>query len=354
MTEIVSAYDLEPVLKHLGIEAHERGDEWVAKCPKHYERLGRMDRNPSWSINANTGQHNCFSCGYSGSVLQLIMDHTEMSSWDASRWLRDEGFQTIEIVQVDHEQPEPLPNLAYTPQEEWSAFKRPPKSAREERALSSGACEMYDIRWNDGGFCLPIRTWRGEFLGYQWKKGKRVVNRPDEVRKSSTLFGADVFPGGEVAILLESPLDVARLWCTNHDGGLASFGVFVSRTQTELLLQLTDKIVVALDNDCAGKAQSRMVYERMRHTCPRIRFLNYTGIDAKDIGEMSRHEIDDALRGALLGPEAIAAGLMPAELEKDVRSTARRDGRTKSRGHAAQSSAARKRAAGAQKKRRKS
>ena len=62
------------VLVDLGITSIEQGDELWAQCPQHKERTGREDKNPSWSINKDTGAHFCFSCGYKGSLHNLVRD----------------------------------------------------------------------------------------------------------------------------------------------------------------------------------------------------------------------------------------------------------------------------------------
>ena len=65
--------DMESVLDRLGIEIISiTGDEIKAHCPAHLERKGKLDSNPSWSINADTGAHNCFSCHFRGNVHTLV------------------------------------------------------------------------------------------------------------------------------------------------------------------------------------------------------------------------------------------------------------------------------------------
>ena len=65
--------EMENILERLGIEIIGiHGDEIKGHCPAHLERKGKADSNPSWSINADTGVHNCFSCHFKGNVLTLI------------------------------------------------------------------------------------------------------------------------------------------------------------------------------------------------------------------------------------------------------------------------------------------
>ena len=85
---------IEGVLISLGIETTQRGDELTGLCPMHLERTGRQDNNPSWSMNAETGVHHCFSCGYKGTLLTLVAEIKDFTtSWgnldfdSAKEWL---------------------------------------------------------------------------------------------------------------------------------------------------------------------------------------------------------------------------------------------------------------------------
>ena len=118
--------------------------------------------------------------------------------------------------------------------------------------------------------------------------------------KSRTLFGIERFKA-QVAVLVESPLDVVRL-ASLRPGllthGLASFGAHVSTYQLNLMSRWADTIVIALDNDEAGICAA----ERVARDCPRprggINYLRYEHTNAKDIGDMTNDELEEALTGA--------------------------------------------------------
>lgn len=84
--------NVERLLARFGIEVTERaGSERWALCPAH------EDKKPSWSINVETGQHHCFSCGWGGGVPALVIRalDAEGLAWetqDAWEWLGAHGF----------------------------------------------------------------------------------------------------------------------------------------------------------------------------------------------------------------------------------------------------------------------
>src|SRR5664279_4699980 len=98
-----SPADLEAVLLALEVEGIDSvDDEVIGRCPAHLRRLGKPDVHPSWSVNRRTSVHNCFACGYSGTLLQLVIDQRgDNDAFAAAGWLR--GFELA------------LPELSWTP-----------------------------------------------------------------------------------------------------------------------------------------------------------------------------------------------------------------------------------------------
>ena len=77
-------------LERLGIPARRSGKEWVARCPDP----DHEDRNPSWRIRDEPGTdrhglHNCWSCGYSGSLTTLVVEVLGVDARGAREWLFD-------------------------------------------------------------------------------------------------------------------------------------------------------------------------------------------------------------------------------------------------------------------------
>lgn len=297
--------DIEAALAELGVRVHRSSDdEVVAYCPGHPRRVGREERHPSWSVNRLTGLHNCYSCGFSGTFLDLVMELLYPNDvFRAARWMRQFGINLARARDLtDYESRKVVEEqeVLLVPETRLAMYDpTPPDWALEERRISLEACQHYGVRWNakHDSWIIPVRMPTGELAGWQekWEGRRRFLNDPREMKKSLCLFGLDVFPVGEPAVLMESPLDVLRLYTVGYEGGLSSFGAAVSQTQMRTIVSVTDEMIVALDNDEDGRMHAEELrvgkWERGKLVSPgwrgklHMRFFNYRNNPAKDIGD---------------------------------------------------------------------
>ncbi|MFJ1700378.1 toprim domain-containing protein [Streptomyces sp. NPDC088252] len=289
--------DIPAALADLGLQVMRIiGDEANGKCPKHFERTGKEDRHPSWSCNTNTGVFNCFSCMYTGPFVQLVVDVLDISWDEAVEWVRQRGG--IERVNkilgrgkyIDELLEEQAVQI-FT-EADLALYTTPPLEARRKRGLTEASCKYYGILWDKSRdmWITPIRDRNGKLLGWQEKNERVFKNRPFSIEKSKTLFGFHQFEGG-TAILLESPLDCARLHSVGVKGAVSSYGAAVSDWQMQLLFEYADLIILALDNDRDGWKAAQQLKQRYRGMGRRLAFYNYGASDAKDAGDQSGDEI---------------------------------------------------------------
>lgn len=237
-------------------------DEVFALCPGH------DDHTPnSWSVNRETGNHYCFSCGFKGSFVGLVVRQLKLDPFTASRWVRTHGVELMDVAD--------LPTYAEAVatrgrktrkvgevlgESALALFYRPPWQHLELREITMDACDYYDVLWDieRAGWILPIRTPRGELLGWQYKSKRLFDNYPVAVPKSTCLFGWDTIQETvDTAILVESPLDCLRMLSAGVDptqyAALSSYGSEVSDEQMRLLVTRFGTVILAMDNDSAGK-----------------------------------------------------------------------------------------------------
>jgi hypothetical protein len=305
--------DVEATLYGLSISGSLRGREFTGCCPMHEQRTGKPDSHPSWSINVDTGLFNCFSCGYRGTILTLISDLKGVSV-DEAKGLTIRPDLQVSLSRIpgaykSYPKPEPINEATLF------RFVTPPRWARDRRNLTKDACEAYGVRWNllTESWITPIRDpFDNSLMGWQEKSetDRSFNNYPTGVRKSSALFGYDIFTSGRM-VVVESPLDAVRLMSEGVYGAVATYGAIVSKQQV-MLMSAADEVVFALDNpsiDPAGLKASTQLLHETKGVLKSVKFFNYSGISAKDPGDMTPTEITQGLstaRSRAFGERAIA------------------------------------------------
>lgn len=291
-------------LEELGVtDLRQLGDEINGKCPAHLQRTGKEDKHPSWSVNAESGVHNCFSCGFKGPFVSLVEYLLDLDRGEAATWVRQRGGierakKILGTGMYIHEIPagQNTDTTKNINEASLALYTPPPEEALEKRGIDAGSAEHYGILWDPAKelWITPIRDPDdGTLWGWQAKNERYFRNRPRDVQKSHTLFGLDQF-AGDVAVLVESPLDVPYLHTNDVDGVLATFGSGISHEQMTLVLSVADIVVSAMDNDKAGREANQWLLKNYASRT-RLRFWNYGDSDAKDPGDMLYDEIHQAL-----------------------------------------------------------
>jgi len=311
---LVIPADMEGLLESLALDIDTRlsdEEETWALCPSPNHK----DSKASWSINTDTGLHSCFSCGYKGNLLGLVLDVTGRDVFEANRFIRGFGVDLEKIIQYLAAPASTEPEAVRTFSEDaLDVYGDPPAAQLQERSLSLASCRRYDVVWDqsDSSWILPVRAPQGALVGYQVKRKGYVRNRPIKIKKSHCLFGLDQAEPGAPLVLVESPLDVVRLHTAGVPNGVSSFGVVVSEEQMKLVITHTDRLVLALDNDSAGKKRTQEIltgvsYDRRGKPKQGINWakrlnisvLDYAALDVKDPGDMTDDQIHHAIDTAI-------------------------------------------------------
>lgn len=295
--------DLAELLTSAGVEIRSAGErEITGKCPVHVRTTGKEDRSPSWSINADSGLWICFSCGAKGTLSMLLAELLGTdTTWDVQKFILQNSMNRLNGVQRTEDAP--IVNI-----NEFSRFVRVSDNKCAHRNLDPDLVYQYGVRWNSERrtWAIPIISPSAELKGWQEKRSGSVLNYPKGVEKSKTLFGIERFRS-RTAVLVESPLDIVRFAAVfSRPQALASFGAHVSDAQLSLLNDVADRIIIAMDNDDAGLAASKKIYRRIGTPRRGLLWWNYSGTNAKDIGDMTDEEIDRGLTTATYVPPWVA------------------------------------------------
>ena len=80
------------------VTLRKRGVNYVGLCPFHNEKT------PSFYVSPSKGICKCFSCGKGGNVIHFLMEHEQLSYWEAAKWLaRKYGIPYTERELTDSE-----------------------------------------------------------------------------------------------------------------------------------------------------------------------------------------------------------------------------------------------------------
>lgn len=304
------------ILDSLGIEhVSVTGNEIQGLCPAHEERTGKVDRNPSWYINADTGAHICFSCQFKGNLSYLVAKINEFrladGSYDldqASAWVNKGGDLLTLVEKALFKPKQVFEELVYVSEASLAAFVKPPLSALMSRGLTEDAADIHQLLWDvkSSNWIIPQRQLKtGKLLGWQEKgyNTRHFNNYPAGIKKSVSLYGYQQYAGGNL-IVVESPLDVVRLESVGITGGVAIYGSMVSSEQLFYIMG-ADRVIFALDNDSAGLSASKKLVEYILKKGKDAWFFDYSQTDMKDIGGMSmseiKHGVDSAKHSILYG-----------------------------------------------------
>ena len=253
--------DISAALDELGIDHLVRGNEAQAMCPnpKHQDA-----RNPHWYCNLETGQHHCFSCGFGGSFTWLVSKVRGVRVTEANFWVRTHRIthpmEPEEIGKVE------VRRAVEVRESDLWACTEPPAEELAKRGVSPEAAGQLEVLWDGKGWVFPIREPdNGRLIGWQLKRGKYVRNRPLELERPRSLFGAALVKStgnsGDV-IVVESPLNAARFVTVGFPRVVATYGIEFTDAQMAEIAKMGTGIVFAQDNDKAGQQKiARWLFE---------------------------------------------------------------------------------------------
>lgn len=240
----------------LNIQGTLHGNELRARCPLH------SDRNPSFSVNINSGYWKCHAgCGH-GSFINLIERCLGCSIQEAWEWLRSNGSSSS-LDNMLTNLGENLFATDLTEREQSLVWKRYYDSLDEyhipmwflgrgfnwETIIHWGI--RYDKIWDS--VSIPVK-WQGNMVGIVTRNSHpdlpKYQNSKD-LPKSEILWG-EISTSHNDIILCEGALDNLWLWQWGYNS-VGLLGSDISKKQLELLKKHSyGEIILALDNDEAG------------------------------------------------------------------------------------------------------
>ncbi|MBQ8542789.1 MAG: DNA primase [Bacteroidaceae bacterium] len=292
------------------VALRKRGVNMIGLCPFHNEKT------PSFTVSPAKNLWKCFGCGKGGKPVHFIMEHEQLSYYDALRWLAKKyniEIRERELTNEEKEQESLRESLFVVNQYAHQFFINALQSSEEGKAIGlnyfrhrglrdetiekfglgyaperrdalataavkagynadllakTGVCyktddgQMKDRFW---GRCIfPVHTISGKVVAFGGRilqnntKAAKYVNSPESeiYHKSDHLYGLyfakQAIMQKDRCILVEGYLDVISMYQAGIKNVVASSGTSLTTGQIKLIHRFTNNVTLLYDGDKAG------------------------------------------------------------------------------------------------------
>ncbi|MCA9731933.1 MAG: toprim domain-containing protein [Deferribacteres bacterium] len=281
------------VFEYYNLQFTIKGREIVCACPLPLH-AGDRDNNNAFHVSLEKNCFNCFThCG-GGNIIDFIQ-HMENLSFD------DDGFRKAALFLQEHfladnssqnptdeEKPDkkkqeaPLVNKPLTFSLE-NRLKYDHPWMIQEKGFSLELVKKFGIGWCKTGLMAgrivyPVHNTKGELVAYigraltqkdENQRGKYLV--PSQFHKHLELWNFHRIREKKKLlrdfglIVVEGFNDALRLIDQGFENVVALMGCSMSDEQERMILSVTDKIVLFLDNNEAGNEGTKSIHKRLIH-----------------------------------------------------------------------------------------
>lgn len=306
---IIDSADIYEVISDY-VALKKRGVNYVGCCPFHNEKTG------SFTVSPAKGIFKCFGCGKGGDVVHFVMEHDQLSYYDALRRLAERYHIKIEERELSARELQQrserdgmltLNSFAQKFFAEQLVHSDEGKSVGLSYLLNRGmdidTIERFGIGYNPGGWdkltqaaiaagykkefllktglstetqkgtlvdrfhdrvMFPIKDSSGKVIAFGGrimtvdKKAAKYQNSPESeiYHKKMTLYGIDVARSEAVradkCYLVEGYFDVISMYMRGIKNVVASSGTSLTVEQIQMLRRMTPNVTVMYDGDSAG------------------------------------------------------------------------------------------------------
>lgn len=345
LQDLADRNDIVDVVSGYVALTRRSGRNLFGLCPFHSEKT------PSFSVSPDKQIYYCFGCGKGGSVINFIMEAENLSFPDAVHFLaRRAGIQVPEdkpdlnsrrrerMLELNREAARFFYNclvkepdnpaqkyinlrgisgamvksfgLGFAPNT-WDSLVTAmrAKGYTRQELLDSGLARsgkgggIYDAFRNR--LMFPVIDVRSSVIGFSGRilddNEPKYLNSPDTLvfDKRRNLFALNLAKRSKSGymILTEGNIDVISLHQAGFDSAVASLGTSLTPEQARLISRYAQEVVIAYDNDEAGRNASQRAIGILEKLDLKVRVLNIQG--AKDPDEYIRTRGADAFRNLI-------------------------------------------------------
>lgn len=264
-------------------------------CPFHYNV-----NTPACEVDKSNGMFICFSCGETGSIIDMIMRTTNRNYFEAMRMINSRK----DVVDIEREVDQAIEASSDLPEFDMDLIRKLHASlmnsdrakeyfANRNITQESAVTFMLGYSEKQDMVVVPVFSVENICLGFVARsiEGKSFKNSTG-LPKSKTLFNINNVKRQKM-VVVESSFDVIRLSQLNIPA-VATLGATVSKSQISLLQTYASSIIVCPDNDDAGSGLIDKIVKNIKNREIEVVRLN----KGKDIGDLADNEILDTFNNA--------------------------------------------------------
>lgn len=309
VTQILDTADIVDVVSDF-VSLHRRGANYIGLCPFHNEKT------PSFVVSRTKGLCHCFGCGKGGSAVNFIMEHEQISYYEALKYLANKYHIEVherELTDAEREQQSERESmlvineyasgffesqlhdtdegrniglayfrergftdetihkfhLGYSPEKSTALYNAATAKGYNKKYLFEVGLCIDDKR--GGGFdrfrgrvMFPIFNVAGKVIAFGGRVLKKVpnvgkyFNSPESAIyvKNRELYGLyqakRAIANEQKCFLVEGYTDVISMHQAGIENVVASSGTSLTEGQIRMIHRFTDNVTILYDGDSAG------------------------------------------------------------------------------------------------------
>ena len=255
-TSVFTEHQTKEILKQSGVVIiGNTVHDFTVLCPFHGNR-----NTPSMTVSKTNGKFHCFNeaCGKSGGLVDLIMQTSQKTFYEAYRIVLDAAPDPVDIEAELKKMLDPEPDFKlFSPrvldrmQDEFHMSKG--EAYMLGRGFTIKTCDYFQVGWSakQGMVVVPYHTPTGDAMGFIGRaiEGKSFKNSPG-LQKSRALFNfhrAKTF--GDSVIITEAAFDAMKVHQAGFGNVVALAGSSLSDQQIRLIRRTFNRVINMVDND---------------------------------------------------------------------------------------------------------
>lgn len=291
-------------------KVRDTGNDLMVTCISHG---GGQERNPSMGILKQdeerdgrvypAGTVNCFTCGYKADLPKLVADVLGIGRFDAFKWLIERYLYSVDgerVIEIDIERKQEKetyfnPIIADSFHKQYLESTEARAYLENVRNINEEVVKMFKVGFSpeNNTIVFPIFNRQGKLVTFKDRalESKFYQNQKNSL-KGFEVFGITHIKGKKRVWVVEGEIDCMTLWGWGIPAVAIMGSKITDRQVKEIIYAGVSEVVLAFDNDEAGKEGVKLAIDKFRGKGVKLYLTKYD-IDKKDFNDMEKQEFID-------------------------------------------------------------